>query len=356
MHEDQQFSLIGSLMGTMVGDALGLPFEGLSPKRARKLFPDPEKHHLLFFNRGMISDDTEHSAMVAQALLHSQGEPDRFQKTLAWRLRGWFFSLPAGIGLATLRSIIKLWLGFSPDKSGVFSAGNGPAMRSPILGVYFKDHPEKLTLFIRHNTRITHTDIKAEQGAMAVALAAAISANQTLSKEEIIPHFLKRLHDHSDLFSPQEGLQEFTKIITSVQQQQSTQDYAKSLGLEKGVTGYVRHSVFVALHAWLSHPEDYRQAILSTILCGGDTDTTAAITGGIVGARVGEEGIPKAWIEGITDWPRSKSWIRKLSKRLADPKQKKPLPLAWYGIPLRSIFFMGVVLFHGFRRLFPPYG
>lgn len=43
--------------------------------------------------------------------------------------------LPAGIGLTTLKGIGKMWLGVKPTRSGVFSAGNGPAMRSSILGV-----------------------------------------------------------------------------------------------------------------------------------------------------------------------------------------------------------------------------
>lgn len=43
----------------------------------------------------------------------------------------------------------------------------------------------------------------------------------------------------------------------------------------------------VALHAWLSHPGDVRKAVLAAVHRGGDTDTTAAITGAIVGAGVG---------------------------------------------------------------------
>lgn len=58
----------GLLWGTAVGDALGLPAEGLSPKRARALFPRPWRHRLLP-GTGMISDDTEHTLFVAQCLL-----------------------------------------------------------------------------------------------------------------------------------------------------------------------------------------------------------------------------------------------------------------------------------------------
>ena len=109
--------------------------------------------------------------MVAQAFCISPTDSDQFARQLARRFRWWLFGVPAGIGLATLKSIIKLWFGFSPSRSGVFSAGNGPAMRSPILGVAIDDI-ERLRIFVRASTRITHTDPKALHGAFAVAVAA----------------------------------------------------------------------------------------------------------------------------------------------------------------------------------------
>ncbi|TVS08433.1 MAG: hypothetical protein EA424_28605 [Planctomycetaceae bacterium] len=42
--------------------------------------------------------------------------------------------LPAGVGMATARACLKLWLGFPPKRSGVDSAGNGPAMGKAVLG------------------------------------------------------------------------------------------------------------------------------------------------------------------------------------------------------------------------------
>jgi ADP-ribosylglycohydrolase len=81
----------------------------------------------------MISDDTEHSLFVAQSLLSYPDDATKFQKCLAWKLRLWLLGLPAGIGFATLRAILKLWLGFPAHRAGVYSAGNGPAMRSACL-------------------------------------------------------------------------------------------------------------------------------------------------------------------------------------------------------------------------------
>ena len=61
--------ITGCLVGLAVADALGLPREGLSPGRARRLFGDAPLRHRLVFGKGMASDDTEHHCMTAQALL-----------------------------------------------------------------------------------------------------------------------------------------------------------------------------------------------------------------------------------------------------------------------------------------------
>ena len=126
----------GALLGTAMGDSVGLPAEGLSRKRVKQLWNGQWRQRLIF-GRGMISDDTEHTLFVAQSLLSCSDNATTFQKSLAWKLRLWLLGLPAGIGLGTLRAIIKLWLGFPPHRSGVNSAGNGPAMRSAIIGVFF---------------------------------------------------------------------------------------------------------------------------------------------------------------------------------------------------------------------------
>src|ERR1700677_980774 len=99
----RQESIVGCLFGMAVGDALGLPRESLSPRRANRLFGPIERHQFLF-GHGMFSDDTEHACMTAQALLVSAGDPEQFLRALSWRLRVWLLGFPFGIGRATLRA------------------------------------------------------------------------------------------------------------------------------------------------------------------------------------------------------------------------------------------------------------
>src|SRR5690242_20679952 len=121
LESDLHQRLAGLLLGTAVGDALGLPGEGLSRNRIERRWHGNWRHRFVF-GHGMCSDDTEHSLFVAQALLSHPNDPAAFQRCLAWKLRFWLFGVPAGIGLATLRALLKLWLGFPPTRSGVFSA------------------------------------------------------------------------------------------------------------------------------------------------------------------------------------------------------------------------------------------
>lgn len=346
-------AIVGTILGTAVGDALGLPYEGLSKRRGARLFGPPDRYRL-FFGRGMVSDDTEHTCLVAQALIVSGDDVTAFRLNLAWRLRIWLLGLPAGIGLATLKAILRLWLGFPSSRSGVYSAGNGPTMRAAIIGAAIDD-TRLLQEFVRVSTRMTHTDPKAEFGSLAVALAAhAARTDKFPSGMEFIEALRGVLPSVTAEF-----LVLAEKSVASVLRGESTEDFAIAMKLRHGVSGYIYHTVPVVLHAWFSHPRDFRAAIESVIRCGGDTDTMAAVLGGILGAGTGKAGIPIAWLNGICEWPRSVAWMERLGERLATVRRTRLAQVAprlsALGILCRNVFFLIVVLFHAFRRLLPPY-
>jgi len=346
-------TITGCLLGTAVGDAFGLPMEGLSKSRLGRMYPEIKGYHFLF-GKGMVSDDTEHTCMVAQALVSSGGDEQRFARNLAWRMRRWFLCLPAGIGLATLRSLFKLCLGFSAEKSGVFSAGNGPAMRSAIIGVCFYEDMERLRTLVKISTRITHTDPKAEHGALAVALAASMASRHQVDPGGYVKVLEENLGTGADEFIPL-----IKRAAKSAVNGHSTETFASELGLSKGVSGYIYHTVPVVLHVWFCHPEDFHSAVVEAVYCGGDTDTVAAIIGGIVGAAVGKQGIPQEMITNLWEWPITVQWLESLGETLGrvvpegDSRKAPATPLL--GSLVRNLFFIFVVLYHGFRRLFPPY-
>ncbi|MEZ6123015.1 MAG: ADP-ribosylglycohydrolase family protein [Planctomycetaceae bacterium] len=350
---DQTESIIGSLLGTSVGDALGLPYEGLTPQRAKRILGPPDRCRLVF-GRGMFSDDTEHTCMVAQSLIKSGFREDEFQADFARRLKWWLAGCPAGVGFATLRSILKLWLGWPPGRSGVDSAGNGPAMRAPLFGAVLDDPPDILD-FVRLSTVVTHQDPRAFHGAATVALAALAARTQYNSEPHQFPSWVRSL-----LGPEAEELHDLLdEVAESVAGCETTRDFAERKGMSRGISGYVLQTVPIAIHAWLSHRNSFRSTVMSVIECGGDADTTAAIVGGITGAAVGTAGIPPSWILQICDRPRSVEWIRTLGRQLAecvqDPKHHPQQPVTIPAVPLlcRNVLFAIIVIGHGFRRIFP---
>ena len=343
-------ALTGVLIGTAVGDALGLPMEGLTAQRQQRLFPPPLRHRLVS-RCGMISDDTEHTLMLAQALLECPNDPTAFQRALARRLRWWLVGLPAGVGFATLRAILKLWVGIPPNRSGVMSAGNGPAMRTTLLGVYFADDAGRRRQFVQVSTQITHRDPRAEIAALAVTETATWMAKQ----RDDVDALLQSLTNLSEL---DEWTAIIAKIGAGLAREQPTANFTLEMGMERGVSGYAFQSVPVAIYAALRHRNDFASALAGAIACGGDTDTVGAITGALVGARVGVAGIPLPWRSGIVEWPRSLSLLHRVAERLSrqieTPSALGPVPCFWPAIPLRNLAFLAIVLAHGFRRLLPP--
>ncbi|MCC7487841.1 MAG: ADP-ribosylglycohydrolase family protein [Burkholderiales bacterium] len=354
-------AIVGCLLGTAVGDALGLACEGLSRRRQARLFPRLDGYRLLPFGKGMCSDDTEHACMLAQSLIATAHfrDPDGMGRRLgadfAWRLRFWLLGLPAGIGLATLRAILKLWLGIPARSSGVNSAGNAPAMRSALIGVCHGTDVPRMRALVHAATRITHNDARAQNGAQAVALAAYLAA--TRDADIAADEFIALL---APLCERDAALGELMRAMAlSVARGESAAAYAASLGCAKGVSGYMYHTVPVALQIWLRRQTDFRGALIEAVRLGGDTDTVGAVIGALIGARVGKEGIPAEWLRDLWEWPRTTAWMERLGARLARSCEERAsagvLRLNWIELALRNLLFVPLVLAHGLRRLLPPY-
>jgi ADP-ribosylglycohydrolase len=219
-------------------------------------------------------------------------------------------------------------------------------MRAALLGVYLGNDRTKLKAFVRASARLTHTDPRAEYGAFAVALAAHSAATGSTDSGAYLADLRTALPDNPD---SQELLRLLTLAAASAARGESSGEFsADTYGNADRVTGYIYQTIPAALHAWMRYPRDYREAVLGVIACGGDTDTLAAITGAIVGAGVGEQGIPAHWVDGIIEWPHSVRWMRKLGQRLAlhtDDSVADRVPgVSVPALMLRNAVFLLVVL------------
>jgi ADP-ribosylglycohydrolase len=207
-------------------------------------------------------------------------------------------------------------------------------MRAPIIGVYWADDPVRREAHVLASTHMTHRHPLADDGALLVAHAAAGARSLVTLIASC-------------------RTQEFRSMLQRLEQPlergDSVMQVASTLGLGQGVTGFILHTVPIALYAWLRHPDDFRRAVEDAIACGGDTDTTAAIVGALAGASLGADAIPHDWLAGIWEWPRSVRWLRRLAQ------SDRPLGLFVPGLLIRAVVQMAIVLGHGFRRLAPPY-
>jgi ADP-ribosylglycohydrolase len=262
-------------------------------------------------------------------------------------LRYWLLCLPAGIGLATLRSILKLWFGSSPSSSGVFSAGNGAAMRSAIIGVIHCEDSDLRNRFIKASTVITHTDPKALFGARVVAdLAAFATRNRSKPNMDELRNILVNAGEGGEWA-------EAVRQTMLACESGNIEAAVSETGFSRGISGYILHTLPVAVSSWYIHHGNFRKTIETIVSLGGDTDTVAAIAGSLAGISSGRDGIPDNWISGIADYPHGVGFISGLSDDLSEGRTSSR-GFSWMLLP-RGIVFTVLVLGHGFRRLLPPY-
>ena len=349
--------VMGLFMGMAAGDALGLSREGLSPERARKLFGATIRPNLVvipFIKRfNVCSDDTEHLWVTASALVETQDKDiAAFEKNLSKRMKCWVLSFPVGAGMATLKASVKLLIGYPPEKSGVFSAGNGAVMRAPAIGAYHANDPQKMALVLKVSSLMTHSDPKAYEGALVIAKAASLLMQHTLTTAPTDQFF----DEVYPLLEGQELKQYLKTAKEYLHEKKSLDTYLAYLNCEKkGISGYVNHTVPAVVYAWLSYFGDYPKTLEALINAGGDTDTTAAIAGALAGITAGKEKVPPAWIGSIYNSPMSINKLEQLAKAFAQRDSNLIPELNFLLLFARNILLFFVILFHGFRRLLPPY-
>jgi ADP-ribosylglycohydrolase len=86
-------------------------------------------------------------------------------------------------------------------------------------------------------------------------------------------------------------------------------DAARVLG--NGVLA--EEAVPLVLFSFLRWAPDFTEVVTNTILAGGDTDTTAAMSGALCGALVGGEALPAAWLERMEAGPKGCAHVRQLA-------------------------------------------
>ncbi|WP_326846379.1 ADP-ribosylglycohydrolase family protein [Streptomyces kaniharaensis] len=276
---------LDALNGLAVGDALGaqffVPEVAAAHLAARTAPPGPWPW----------TDDTEMACSV-HAALTERGTVDTFDLTHAFADRHDF---DRGYGPAANRMLRLIREGGDAKAlaaelfDGQGSYGNGAAMRVAPLGAALAGDLDEVVRLAARTAVITHTHPQAVDGAIAVAVAAAVAVRART--ESMTPKgFLGRVTHHTPLGAVHDGLSEATELLA----EPDLRVAAKVLG--NGSRTSAADTVPYALWCAARRLTDYPAAVWEAIAAGGDMDTVAAITGGVVAAYTGTHGIPAAWI------------------------------------------------------------
>ena len=284
--------IMGGLVGLLVGDALGVPYEFHQPQSIPSLseieFQPPEN-----FQRshsgvplGTWSDDGGQALVLLDSLLTcGKFDVQHFAKGLvAWHDRDfmWVDEL-FDIGIQTQKSIIKLKKGINPHLAGGTdnrSNGNGSLMRVLPLALWHKGTDLELVANAFEQSQVTHGHLRSQLCCALYCLWTRNILNETANPWETAVETIRNIFAENTIerieFEFNLRPDEIHKI---------------------GGSGYVVDSLFST--RWAMNSGNYEQVVKSAISLGNDTDTTACIAGGIAGVRDGIEAIPIRWRENL---------------------------------------------------------
>ncbi len=285
--------MINVLIGTAVGDSLGMPFETMESNNPSLRIWDGKsygasKHHGL--TAGQFTDDTQMTVMVAESLIVNGFSPE----DLSARYLEWIDTGAArGYGRTTLMAIANIRNGIHWSETGVpGSYGNGTAMRAAPFGVFFRNDLKALIENVKIDSAITHRSDEAEAGALAIALATYFIVNDDED------NLLIKINEHLPKSMVKEKLINLNKVFSN----DYLLDAATPLEFLRlvGTRADVRQTVPAVLYCYLKF-NNCQDAIETAIRAGGDTDTTAAIVGALFGAKLGLKGIPTHYLDSLED-------------------------------------------------------
>jgi poly(ADP-ribose) glycohydrolase ARH3 len=288
----------GALLGTFVGDALGMPFEGRPHSEVPAAVEMVEARR----GRGTYTDDTQMMIALAESLIE-RGRVDEQHLARAFVQA---YDPDRGYGGGT-RRVLELWADGTPVANaaaqifdGQGSRGNGAAMRIAPVAVVFCDDPPRLLTEAARSARITHAHPIGIDAAVvqAAAIGAALRDGDILQAARAAA----RTAEMSD------GLRDVGELLAA-------QPDAAAVHARLGSSSDARESVCAAIYAALAHP-GFEPAVRFAVGLGGDTDTVAAMTGAICAARHGAGTIPGRWLAALEDGDRGRSHVEALATGL----------------------------------------
>jgi ADP-ribosylglycohydrolase len=280
---------------------------------------------------GTWSDDGAQALCLLESLLErGQLDPeDLAQKLVRWHEHG-YLSVDGvfDVGFQTRVAVDAIRAGVPALKAGGTSErdnGNGALMRVLPLALWHRGSDAELVRDACLQSRLTHGHARSQVAcalyclwARAIGEASAGASNPAGVDGEAWALATSRLRR---VIAGDDVLQSLTEELETVI---CPDEPTRGLG-----TGYVVDCLHSARLAVAAGP--YETAVRAAIALGNDTDTTAAVAGGIAGLRDGVEAIPQRWRDGLRGKELCGPLIEALCRELnatAPPKAKRRSPKA----------------------------
>ena len=321
----------GGLVGGAVGDALGYPIEFMSWKSIQKKYgADGIQKYDLDFETGtaVFSDDTQMSLFTANGILigETQGRLKGIQgaisnyvyiayqewlKTQEWGAdrnqahHCWLFEIPElhrdrAPGTTCLSALRTGKMG-STDAPLNSSKGCGGVMRVAPLALRYKPGTDSDQRTLDENgaeiAAITHGHPLGYLPATILThiISLGVYGQDGLTLCEAVDEAWTTVNDLFKAKVPEEHLTAMEKLIRKAEalsvQEGPDEEHIRAIG--EGWTG--DEALAIAVYCSLRYPDDFSKALIAAVNHGGDSDSTGAITGNILGSWLGYEAIEEKW-------------------------------------------------------------
>ncbi len=284
----------GALLAHAAGNALGVPTEFLhSPEAIRAEYPGGVRDIIRRDTPDSpFDDDVAMALLLAEELLTNDVDLER----LAGRWIHWLDTDGRGAGTWTRTALNHIRTHGSPPSGTGGRAPNGAVMRALPVALAARGSPRNLVAGTWHTAALTHPDDRCTWGAVAVNVAAA----------ELLAGRRDFLADVIEVLRVNEAPAELLAAVRRVPLERR-----EELPLLGERAWDAVSCVEIALWtAW--HEPDLESALVWLANAGGDTDTNAAVAGGLLGARDGEAAIPRRWLEALPELDRLRSVAERL--------------------------------------------
>lgn len=313
-------AISGSLYGLFIGDALGCPVENWAPDKIKKVYGrlnEMVEPQSWWRPKGLHSDDGQQAIALLDAILEAPDDPaPGFARILvelldSGRKGNGFFGLHRGTG-SNFRKTVKALAEGDPN-AAIRSAGNGNAMMiAPVAWMWSEDleHMAKMLVDI---CLVKQTDERgvAAAGAVAYLVAYGIHHNNWHGLDsDVYLAFVRDIEDRvhqrtantpnrrafSNALAAMFGdLELSTTALLDRITHRANQTAGRPV---KSASGYALASVITSIAIAL-RATSFEDGVVEIINIGGDTDTTGAMVGAILGAQHGMTSIPDRWVNAL---------------------------------------------------------